>query len=96
MEEEVEMQRGWRDDVNKCTFIILARDLLAGADVDGAAAVLCGNAASNDDAGIEISPPPTIQTSKTFNSTNNDGECPLSQKKAYPKIGRAVLTCDDW
>ena len=30
MEEEVEMQREWRDDEHKCTFIVLARDLLDG------------------------------------------------------------------
>ena len=28
MEQEIEMQREWRDDDKKCTFIILARDLL--------------------------------------------------------------------
>ena len=32
MEEEVEMQQIWRDDDRKCTFIILARDLLNRSD----------------------------------------------------------------
>lgn len=34
MEEEIQMQKEWRDDENKCTFIILARDLLPD-EVDG-------------------------------------------------------------
>ena len=28
MEDEIRMQQEWRDDERKCTFIILARDLL--------------------------------------------------------------------
>ncbi len=35
MEEEIRMQKEWRDDENKCTFIILARDLLSHDEVDG-------------------------------------------------------------
>jgi len=35
MEEEIEMQKEWRDDEKKCTFIILARDLLNNDEVDG-------------------------------------------------------------
>ena len=35
MEEEIQMQKEWRDDENKCTFIILARDLLSHDEVDG-------------------------------------------------------------
>jgi GNAT superfamily N-acetyltransferase len=34
MEQEVKMQQEWRDDERKCTFIILARDLIS-ADFDG-------------------------------------------------------------
>ncbi|KAL7525626.1 hypothetical protein ACHAXR_002323 [Thalassiosira sp. AJA248-18] len=32
MEEEVDMQREWRDDEKKCTFIMLARDLVVGGN----------------------------------------------------------------
>ena len=32
MEQEVQMQQEWRDDEKKCTFIILARDLLNSSD----------------------------------------------------------------
>ena len=35
MEEEIQMQKEWRDDEKKCTFIILARDLLNHDEVDG-------------------------------------------------------------
>jgi RimJ/RimL family protein N-acetyltransferase len=35
MEEEIEMQKEWRGDEKKCTFIILARDLLNNNEVDG-------------------------------------------------------------
>ena len=34
MDEEIEMQREWRDDENKCTFIVLARDAVPGGDSD--------------------------------------------------------------
>jgi hypothetical protein len=34
LNQEIQMQTEWRDDVNKCTFIILARDLLADGDDD--------------------------------------------------------------
>ena len=34
MEEEIQMQKEWRDDEKKCTFIILARDLLSRDELD--------------------------------------------------------------
>ena len=34
MEQEIEMQKEWRDDEKKCTFIILARDLISDKVVD--------------------------------------------------------------
>ena len=34
MEEEIQMQQEWRDDEKKCTFIILARDLMSDDEVD--------------------------------------------------------------
>ncbi|KAK1739524.1 N-acetyltransferase, GNAT family [Skeletonema marinoi] len=35
MEEEIQMQKEWRDDEKKCTFIILARDLLSPGELVG-------------------------------------------------------------
>jgi RimJ/RimL family protein N-acetyltransferase len=34
LDQEIQMQTEWREDANKCTFIILARDLLADDDDD--------------------------------------------------------------
>mmetsp|Transcript_475 Transcript_475/g.1055 ORF Transcript_475/g.1055 Transcript_475/m.1055 type:complete len:284 (+) Transcript_475:39-890(+) len=35
MDQEIEMQREWRDDETKCTFILLARDLIPGGKKSG-------------------------------------------------------------
>eukprot|EP00550_Attheya_septentrionalis_P008291 CAMPEP_0198288752 /NCGR_PEP_ID=MMETSP1449-20131203/7166_1 /TAXON_ID=420275 /ORGANISM="Attheya septentrionalis, Strain CCMP2084" /LENGTH=250 /DNA_ID=CAMNT_0043986959 /DNA_START=149 /DNA_END=901 /DNA_ORIENTATION=- len=35
MEEEVEMQQSWKEDIDKCTFIILAKDLCVEYGEDG-------------------------------------------------------------
>jgi len=35
MDQEIEMQQEWRDDERKCTFIILARDILGSEDISG-------------------------------------------------------------
>ena len=45
MEQEIEMQQEWRDDEKKCTFIILARDLIHRAESGG------------DE--VDVPPPPT-------------------------------------
>ncbi|KAL9181729.1 hypothetical protein ACHAXT_012072 [Thalassiosira profunda] len=34
MEEEIEMQKEWREDEKKCTYIVLARDLMEECDTD--------------------------------------------------------------
>eukprot|EP00804_Cyclotella_cryptica_P012456 CCRYP_019962-RA/>CCRYP_019962-RA protein AED:0.00 eAED:0.00 QI:511/-1/1/1/-1/1/1/155/234 len=47
MEQEVEMQQSWRDDDRKCTFIILARDLLHARNT------------CDDSTQLDIPPPPS-------------------------------------
>ena len=52
-EEEIRMQQEWRDDEKKCTFIILARDLLSlETDVDGEGL--------DDDVVVDIPPRPSL------------------------------------
>ncbi|KAL3775532.1 hypothetical protein ACHAW5_001551 [Stephanodiscus triporus] len=49
MDEEIRMQSEWRDDENKCTFVILARDLL---DIDDS---------DSDDSDEYAFPPPPLE-----------------------------------
>ena len=48
MEEEIKMQKEWRDDEHKCTFIILARDLLQGQGSPDFPRCPCDNGSSNE------------------------------------------------
>ena len=82
MEEEVAMQREWRDDEKKCTFIILARDLLLRQNNDY----------DNDNDNHEdetnkmdaVPPPPS-------NELENDASFSDMRKKAFPNLVEQTL-----
>lgn len=56
LDEELDMQRDWRDDADKCTFIVLARERLEEWAADG-----------DDPAGVVVPPPPADSESDDEN-----------------------------
>ncbi len=99
MDEEIMMQGTWRDDETKCTFIILARDLVlpASSSADDAATVAdddvrdtVGGWRKNDtDASFSIPPPPTCQTmdATTRNAQKNNPYPLFIEQTLHAMIG---------
>ena len=75
LNQEIQMQKEWRDDMNKCTFIILARNLLADDDDDSTVPsppTSCIIEVDNDDEEIHdnIGSKSSIYTSLVGNTVN--------------------------
>ena len=77
MEEEIEMQKEWRDDEKKCTFIILARDLLNDNDVDD----------GNHGEIIAIPPIPAVCEEKGGDQQQEESYPHLIQQTLHAMIG---------
>lgn len=90
MDEEIIMQGTWKDDDTKCTFIILARDLVVTASLSSADGAATSNANDDDvDASIYVPPPPTYQTIDLTTSSNLEKNLYhlLIQKTLHAMIG---------
>ena len=84
-EEEIRMQQEWRDDEKKCTFIILARDLLSlETDVDGEGI--------DDDVVVDIPPPPSLCDSAKEEVEDTElNDCNANNKPSYPTLIETTL-----
>ena len=84
-EEEIRMQQEWRDDEKKCTFIILARDLLLlETDVDGKGI--------DDDVVVDIPPPPSLCDSAKEEVEDTElNDCNANNKPSYPQLIETTL-----
>ncbi len=90
MEQEIEMQHEWRDDEKKCTFIILARDLINGAGCDG----------GGEDSVDVVPPSPTAtntlgETTEVDDEEENTNDNHHVQEREYPLLVDQTLH-DDW
>lgn len=74
MEQEIEMQQEWRDDDKKCTFIILARDLLQSYE-----------SSDGSDCDVDI---PGVPSNDKCNNNNQDTQYPkLVEQTLHLMIG---------
>ena len=83
-EEEIRMQQEWRDDEKKCTFIILARDLLSlETDVDGKGI--------DDDVVVDIPPSPSLCDSAKEEVEHTELNDCNANKSSYPRLIETTL-----